>query len=77
MTWRELFSFLRKLEKVDDPRLDDRVIVYDIATGDTNPCDVMETNEKDNPITSDNQLVLMMYDWGQMSELESPTATIE
>lgn len=74
MNWSELRDFLNKLG--DDPRMEDRVIIYHVPSGDELPCTLMES-EDDNPITSEDQLLLMAFDWGQLSMVEGTKEDIE
>ena len=72
MTFRELMDFLNKLESEGDKRLDDRVIVYDSSEGIYSPADVVEFNDKNDPIISANQLFIFAGDWATVSEEGSP-----
>jgi hypothetical protein len=64
MTWRQLADFLNTLAIRGDKRLDDRVIVYDSTNGEYNPADVVEFNDKNDPIMSPNQLFIFSHEWG-------------
>lgn len=64
MTWRELMDFLNTLAIRSDPRLDDRVIVYNSNDGEYQPADVVEFNDENDPIMSSNQLFIFSHEWG-------------
>lgn len=72
LTWGGLRDFLNGLDD-NDQRLNDRVIVFDTEIGEERPCDVMESNDNDNPFVSDNQLMIMSYPESEMDKIENRT----
>lgn len=68
MTWEELREFLNRLAKDGDSRLTDRVIVYDSTNGEYSPADVVEFNDKNDPIMSPNQLFIFSHEWGDQPQ---------
>ena len=61
MTYRELLQFLTNLERTNDVRLDERVIVYLKDTGDYYKGDIVEFDGDD--IISPSSLFIMAEDW--------------